>query len=442
MDIEPNVNTTSAPIQGSDSTPLHKPMSSGVVTSPVVYEITNGRCDHPYPDLTLEALINRAQRIIDDDVIAAMADVAPRSTPQEQRAADGLSVLLRARPKCLKLESRRTKSEGALAARYREWECPDSSLPYYSPSKSPCYTRAHPKCERHWARKEVQKRSRKFDRFIAERGGATLLTMEWPGIDFKQKVGGWRAFRRSKQRPEILKRAIFFREETPLGQRVWVLLPKLLESELESIVSLWDEVVNRYTGLAGRVSLVESHIPQDFDISPLIEQFAAYESTGLFSEDSRQDRVESDAFTVTDVAVALYMLARKSVFPLVSTGELTPFQGAQRFVNSLGKDAALFGEEMQEIDEELSQEQNVIDGSAQKPEKDGKTAPCVLHNGQHPAKSERTVDFTTIEIFMNHGNGYELEDGTLILTRPVNSVSFAPEDAIPPYHPLPPPERI
>ena len=97
---------------------------------------------------------------------------------------------------------------------------------------------------------------------------------------------------------------------------------------------------------------------------------------------------------------------------------------------------------MQEVDEESSEGQNLVADSAQNPEKEAKTAPCALHRGQHPATSTRMLDFTVIETLMKQGNGYEVEDGTFILTRPANSVSFAPEDAIPSYHPLPPPEHI
>ena len=219
MSDDQNSNTITMAPQLSDFDVASYPSSEGVATSPVKANL-NGTSDHPESSINLESLFERADRQIPDSLIESMLEEAPRFTLYEERAADGLVTLLRSRSKCLKPDK---------ATTYDKIWCPNDDIhPLFKPmKKQPCKTRGHHKCEGYWSRREAKKRSRKLEVFTKARGGTTLLYMDWDGTDGKQREKAWRAFRRSKKHPVILKRASYFPVETAWGRRIVVVVPKL-----------------------------------------------------------------------------------------------------------------------------------------------------------------------------------------------------------------------
>ena len=420
-------------VQIMDASPPPTPTPSELVTSSVINTSSNDTSDHPDNYTDLNTLARRATTEIPDSIIQELVSAATQSTLVFERAFDGLRVLLGARPLCFKLRNGEEFSGRARAVRYEVYPCPvDPSIRSYKPQKTPCYTRGHEKCEMAWAVREVRRRQKKLEAFARERGGGSLVELIWSGTDVDVRTRGWRAFRRSGKRPEILKRAMFFIEESPTGRIYWMLVPKLNEDELEAVSSLWSEVTGKYADKVGAVHLLED--PLDANAEVTTKGFNPY---GIF--------------TVGEAAAHLYLLARKSVFLLVLEGRLSPSDGFRRFAQVLGKHAASFGEEMKNTDEEDESsnldddDQDEGDGNQKVP--DGapileiKAIPCPVHQGAHFCVQDGVTDFNVIEGMMKRGRGYELADGTFVNTRH-GHVSYRSKDAIPAYYPLPSPEDI
>ena len=282
-----------------------------------------------------------------------------------------------------------------------------------------------------WAVKEVGKRREKLEAFAKERGGGSLVQLIWHGTNVDTRKRGWLAFRRSGKHPEILDRAIYFVEESPNGRNYWLSVPKLTPSELEDISSLWSDVTERYAEKLGAVYLHKGTLHADVEVT-----LVSINPNGIF--------------TVGETAVHLYLLARKSVFLLVLEGRPSPSDGFRRFAQALGKNAALFGEDMKNTDEEdemadqNEQDEDSEDGDDDVQDKEKmppiKSIPCPEHQGAHPCVPDGVTDFNIIERFMKSRWGYELADGTFVIRH--WHVSYCSEDAIPAYHPLPPLEYI
>ena len=409
------------------------PAPGDLVTSSVIHTGSNYTSDHPDHSIDLKSLASRAATEIPDAIIQQLVSAASSSTLSQERATDALAVLLRGRQLCFKLLKSEEFSGRARAVKYEIYPCPvDQSIRSYKPQRTPCYTRAHSMCEIAWAVREVRRRREKLEAFARERGGGSLVELIWSGTDVDVRTRGWRAFRRSGKRPEILKRAMFFIEESPTGRIYWMLVPKLNEDELEAVSSLWSEVTGKYADKVGAVHLLED--PLDANAEVTTKGFNPY---GIF--------------TVGEAAAHLYLLARKSVFLLVLEGRLSPSDGFRRFAQVLGKHAASFGEEMKNTDEEDESsnldddDQDEGDGNQKVP--DGapileiKAIPCPVHQGAHFCVQDGVTDFNVIEGMMRKGRGYELADGTFVNTRH-GHVSYRSKDAIPAYHPLPSAENI
>ena len=379
------------------------PNGSGLATSSV-YEATNDASDQPI----LASLIERAALNIPDDLINDMLGVARSPDTRNDRAAKSLEVILSGRDKCFRVFSRAEQPRGALAASYRRYDCPEpTSPPMYRPLKAPCNTRAHKKCECHWAKREVKKRARKFAVFTAERGGATLLVAEWLGTDTKVRGDAWRAFRRSHQRPAILSRGMFFHEETPNGRRTWMLLPKVNDDELSVIQGLWREITQRHMGSAAHCFVVERVLEPVSGLRDMADRLSEHEARSQ-RFDLTQSAITGEVGSVDEVAVALYLLARKAVFVMLLEGTISLPEGLIRFSKAIEKDAATFGADMEEVDapDEQDDADNAPpdDGDPESPTEgdsggsEPKPLPCPLHPGVHLMNpTDETVDFTRIE---------------------------------------------
>ena len=430
------------------ATPL-PPQGPGLVTSSV-RESPYGTSDQP----TLASLFERAAVSIPDGLISNLIQVASSPGTRDDRAADCLRVMLSGREKCLKVYSRTQKPTGALAANYRRYDCPDpTSPPMYRPKKAPCDTRAHDRCERRWAQREVKKRGKKLTAFTRERGGTTLLAAEWVGTDTKVRGDAWRAFRRSLQRPDILERGIFCHVETAGGRRSWLQLPKVTDEELSAIAGLWSEVTQRHTGSAAECFVVERALEPVSDLRDMADHLAAHEARNGSVEPARSPSIGDIAPSVDEVAVALYLLARKAVLLLTLEGAISLPEGLIRFSHSIWKDAATFGAEMKEVDADGDTDVDSDDHDDQaqgdpEPDDEGgagssrKPVPCPLHPGEHlMLPADEAVDFTKIERWMLTRKGYELPDGTFVLTGDPTATSLRPEAATPGYK-IPPPSLI